>query len=148
MRDDLPLSVTLEVKETCLCMRVQRAARALARRFDHALKPVGLTHGQFSVLMSLNRPYPPLLTEVSDLLGMDRTSLTAKLKALQTRGLIKTETDPGDKRVRRLALTEAGEDLLIEAVPIWRQTHQELDNSIEGVEQTDLKSDLDQLAGL
>jgi hypothetical protein len=46
---------TLLVRDSCLCLHVQRAARALARRFDEALRPVQLTNGQFSLLMSLNR---------------------------------------------------------------------------------------------
>ena len=55
----LPYEITLHVRDSCLCLHVQRAARALARRFDEALRPVELTNGQFSLLMSLNRPMPP-----------------------------------------------------------------------------------------
>ncbi|MEI5617270.1 hypothetical protein WB403_50125, partial [Streptomyces brasiliscabiei] len=55
----VPFETTLFVRDTCLCLHVQRAARALARRFDHDLRPVGLTNGQFSLLMSLNRPVAP-----------------------------------------------------------------------------------------
>jgi hypothetical protein len=47
---------TILVRDSCLCLHVQRAARALARRFDNALRPLGLTNGQFSLMMSLNRP--------------------------------------------------------------------------------------------
>ena len=36
----VPLEVTRHVRDHCLCLHVQRAARALARRFDEALKPV------------------------------------------------------------------------------------------------------------
>jgi hypothetical protein len=54
----LPFETTLLVRDTCLCMHAQRAARALARRYDAVLRPHGLTNGQFSVLMSLNRPGP------------------------------------------------------------------------------------------
>ncbi len=57
--DPLPYETTLHVRDNCLCLHVQRAARALARRFDEALRPVGITNGQFSLLMSLNRPRPP-----------------------------------------------------------------------------------------
>ncbi len=62
-------------------------ARSLARRFDEALKPAGITSGQFSLLVSLNRPYPPRLGEVAELLAMDRTTLTANLKPLQREAL-------------------------------------------------------------
>ena len=61
---------TLLVRDCCLCLHVQRAARALARRFDEALRPLDLTNGQFSLLMSLNRPEPPKMAAVASLLAM------------------------------------------------------------------------------
>lgn len=127
MHPDLPLTTTLEVRDRCLCFRAQRAARALARRFDAALKPFGLSNGQFSILMSLNRPEPPRISDVAPLLAMDRTTLTAALKVLERRALVETRPDPDDKRGRRLLLTLAGQELLIEAMPVWRATHDELD---------------------
>jgi DNA-binding MarR family transcriptional regulator len=114
---------TLLVRDACLCLYVQRAARSLARRFDDALRPVGLTNGQFSLLMSLNRPEPPAMAPVASLLGMDRTTLTAALKPLQRRGLLKISPDPADRRGRLMTLTPKGRRLLSRAVPIWRKTH-------------------------
>src|SRR6202050_1017193 len=85
----VPFETTLLVRDCCLCLHVQRAARALARRFDEALRPLDLTNGQFSLLMSLNRPKPPAMGAVASLLVMDRTTLTAALKPLERRGLVK-----------------------------------------------------------
>ncbi|QQM30998.1 MarR family transcriptional regulator [Martelella lutilitoris] len=127
MRESLPLSVTLEVRDRCLCLYLQRAARAVGRHFDEVLRPLGLTNGQYSLLMALNRPEPPRIAEVAMVLAMDRTTLTASVKPLERRGLLKSFQDPEDKRVRRLKLTEAGLDLLERAVPVWRETHDRLD---------------------
>jgi len=138
-------AVTLEIRDTCLCMHTQRAARSLARMFDEALRPVGLTHGQFSLLMSLNRPEAPSIKSVAELLGMDRTSLTAKLKPLERRGLIEVRADPEDRRSRRLALTESGGTLLVRAVPIWRRTHRKLDQILPSRAQTELRGRLHRL---
>ena len=96
------------VRDTCLCLHLQRAARAVARRFDDALRPLGLTNGQFSLLMSLNRPEPPTIGSVAALLAMDRTTLTANLKPLERRGLVEVAVDQADRRSRRLSLTPAG----------------------------------------
>ena len=90
------------VRDACLCLHVQRAARALARRFDEALRPLDLTNGQFSLLMSLNRPEPPSIGSVATLLAMDRTTLTAALKPLERRGLVKVAVDKEDRRSRLL----------------------------------------------
>lgn len=130
MRDDLPLEVTHEVRDRCLCLSLQRAARVVGRLFDEALRPLGLTNGQFSLLMSLNRPQPPRMGDLVPLLGMDRTTLTANLKPLERRGLVAVAGDPRDRRVRRLALTDAGRALLVEALPIWRATHDALDRRL------------------
>src|SRR5436190_9700231 len=100
--DALPFEVTRLVRDTCLCLHLQRAARAVARRFDAALRPLGLTSGQFSLLMSLNRPEAASIGDVSGLLAMDRTTLTANLKPLERRGLVRVTTDDTDKRTRRL----------------------------------------------
>jgi DNA-binding MarR family transcriptional regulator len=95
----------------------------LARRFDNALRPIGLTNGQFSLMMSLNRPEPPDMEAVALLLGMDRTTLTAALKALQRRRLLKITVDSTDRRRRIITLTLNGRRLLARAVPVWRRTH-------------------------
>jgi DNA-binding transcriptional ArsR family regulator len=91
---------TLMVRDACLCLHAQRAARALARRFDDALRPIGLTNGQFSLMMSVNRPEPPDMGAVASLLGMDRTTLTAALKPLERRGLLRITVAPNDGRSR------------------------------------------------
>lgn len=67
------------------------------------------------------------MSAVASLLAMDRTTLTAALKPLERRGLLETFVDAQDRRLRRLRLTETGERLLAEAVPIWKQTHAAID---------------------
>jgi len=118
-----PFETTLLVRDSCLCLHVQRAARALARRFDVAFRPLGLTNGQFSLLMSLNRSEPPGMAAVASLLAMDRTTLTAALKPLQRRALLNITANPSDRRSRLLTLTSKGRRLLARAVPIWKSTH-------------------------
>ena len=119
----LPFETTHEIRDHCLCLHGQRAARALARRFDGAFRPLGLTSGQFSLMISLNRAEAPTIGSVADLLAMDRTTLTANLKPLLRRGLAELSVDASDRRVRRLALTQAGMALLLAAVPLWRAEH-------------------------
>lgn len=123
----LPYASTLEIRDACLCLHVQRAARALARRFDEALRPVDLTSGQFSLLTSLNRPEPPTIGSVATLLAMDRTTLTANLKPLERRKLLKIAVDKEDKRSRRLIITAAGRALLHKAYPLWKAAHVEVE---------------------
>ena len=143
---ELPFAATHHVRDACLCLHVQRAARALARRFDEVLRPLDLTHGQFSLLISLNRPEPPSIGSVAALLAMDRTTITANLKPLERRRLVKVSVDNEDKRSRRLTITAAGRALLGKAFPLWKQTHADIERLIAGGGPTALRSALLALA--
>jgi DNA-binding MarR family transcriptional regulator len=138
----IPFETTLRVRDCCLCLHVQRAARALARRFDEALRPIGLTNGQFSLMMSLNRPEPPGIASVATLLAMDRTTLTAALKPLERRGLVTVAKDASDRRGRLLSLTTEGKTLLASAVPIWKSTHRDVESLLRNVDPELLRSSL------
>jgi DNA-binding MarR family transcriptional regulator len=127
MSKPVPFATTIHVRDHCLCLQTQRAARTLARHFDDAFRSLGLTSGQFSLMMSLNRPEPPTMGAVAELLAMDRTTLTAALKPLERRGLVTVAADASDRRARRPALTGAGERLLAEAAVIWRDRHAAID---------------------
>jgi|SRR5579862_5445926 len=141
-RDKLPIEITHHVRDTCLCLHVQRAARALARRFDDALRPVQLTHGQFSLLNALNQVEAPGMSKVAALLTMDRTTLTANLKPLERRGLVTVTTDPADKRGRSLMLTAAGHAALRAAVPVWKRTHAAIERTLAATGPDTLRADL------
>lgn len=124
---DIPRELTLHVRDHCLCLHAQRAARALARRFDKAFRPLGLTNGQFSLMMALNRREPPTMSGLATFLAIDRTTLTAALKPLERRGLVEVTPGPEDRRRRVMTLTPSGRELLAKAVPIWEKTHEEVE---------------------
>ena len=144
----LPYETTLLVRDSCLCLHVQRAARALARRFDEALRPFELTNGQFSLLMSLNRPEPPPMGPVASWLAMDRTTLTAALKPLERRGLVHVIPDPSDRRSRILKITDKGRNLLARAISVWETTHREVAQLIPAGDPGNLLKDLGALSGV
>ncbi|MGB6869693.1 MAG: MarR family transcriptional regulator [Acidobacteriaceae bacterium] len=138
----VPFETTLRVRDCCLCLHVQRAARVLARRFDEALRPLELTNGQFSLMMSLNRPEAPGIGSVAELLAMDRTTLTAALKPLERRSLVNVEVDPEDRRGRLLRLTARGKKLLAEATPVWERTHAQVEAMLGAGEIDGLRGNL------
>jgi|SRR6516162_9623614 len=123
----VPLATTLHVRDTCLCLHAQMAARSLAARFDAALSAVGLTNRQFSLLNALNGPKPKTMSAVASVIGADRTTITAALKPLVRQGLANVTADPDDGRVRRVALTAKGHARLAAALPIWTQAHRALE---------------------
>jgi DNA-binding MarR family transcriptional regulator len=139
-RDLLPISLTQRVRDACVCFHMQRAARALARRFDEAFRPLNLTNQQFTLLLSINRVESRAVGEAARLLDMDRTTLTAALKPLARRGLVAVEADAEDKRSRKISITPAGRALLGEALPLWRRTHAAVERQIPSADR--LRADL------
>lgn len=109
---------------------------------DDALRPVGLTNGQFSLLVSLNRPRAPTISEIAEFLAVDRTTLTANLKPLERRRLLEIQIDQSDRRSRRLHLTDAGLDLLVAAVPLWRRQLRAMESIVGEREAARLRSQL------
>lgn len=139
---EISFATTLHIRDHCLCLHVQRAARMVARRFDEALRPLGLTNGQFSLLTSLNREEPATMGAVAAVLAMDRTTLTAALKPLQRAGFVEVRIDLEDRRTRLLALTPAGRALLASAVPVWNRTHAQVEGLLDGTDSGGLRRDL------
>jgi DNA-binding MarR family transcriptional regulator len=139
---EVSFATTWHIRDHCLCLHVQRAARMVARRFDEALRPLGLTNGQFSLLMSLNRAEPATMGATAALLAMDRTTLTAALKPLQRSGFVEVTIDPDDRRSCQLKLTRAGKSLLASAVPIWKRTHAEIERLLDGRDPEILRQEL------
>lgn len=141
----VPYTTTLEVRDACLCLHAQRAARALARHFDEVFRPLGINNGQFSLMMALNRPEAPRMGEVAPILAMDRTTLTALLKTLERRKLVKVVADKEDKRVRRLSLTVSGKKLLARAAPLWKSEHAAIEKRLP-IDASQLRTGLNVLA--
>lgn len=112
--------VAAEIREQCLCLGLQRAARLVARRYDDAFRPLEITSWQFSLLVSLSTPEPPTIGRIAELLDGDRTTITACLKPLARRGLLKTVVSTRDRRERLVHLTPRGRVLLERALPLWR----------------------------
>ncbi|MEX1147827.1 MAG: MarR family transcriptional regulator [Sphingomonadales bacterium] len=141
--------ISRKVGNACLCFQTQRAARALARHFDEVFRPLGITNGQFSLMMSLNRPDgAPTMQQVADSLAMDRTTLTAALKPLERRGLVAVTVDERDRRNRRLSLTPAGHRLLTEAVPLWETEHDAVEARLGGIDADSLRDALRAISAL
>jgi DNA-binding MarR family transcriptional regulator len=105
----------------CWCLNAQRAARRLARLYDEGLRPFELSHGQFSLLMLVAGLGPASVGRLADELVMDRTTVTAALKPLERRGLLRSAASPDDARQRLARITPAGTALLARASAAWQQ---------------------------
>jgi DNA-binding MarR family transcriptional regulator len=134
------------IGRSCLCLRVQRASRTIGRRFDEALRPVGLNNWQFSLLMALNRPSALTVNGLAEELGMDRTTTTKNLRPLERRGLLEIRQDEEDARVRRIVLTDAGRALLADAVQHWQAANDAVAARLKGGDLARVHSALETIA--
>jgi DNA-binding MarR family transcriptional regulator len=120
------------IATTCQCLALRRAARGIARRYDEAFRPLDLTNGQFSMLAAAAESPPAGIQAMSDRLGMDRTTVTAALKPLQRRGLVRVDIADDDRRGRVVRLTDAGTALLHKAIPLWVAVQEEVAKTLGG----------------
>lgn len=134
------------VSSECLCLGLKRAARAVARRYDEALRPLDLNNGQFSTLTAIAGMQPAGMQALAEFLAMDRTTLTAALKPLERRGLVEVSVSESDARGRDVSLALKGRALLARAMPIWQALQQELTAEIGGTRAADLRGQLSRLA--
>ena len=119
MDDERLRQATAEVHQACLSMALRQAARALTQRYDAAFSASGIRSTQFSLLVALAQAPSVPLSRLAKAVVMDRTTLTRNLAPLVRRGLV-AESGAKDKRVRSYALTGRGKQLLVRALPDWK----------------------------
>jgi DNA-binding MarR family transcriptional regulator len=124
----------MSIGESCNCLALRSAARTVARRYDEALRPVGLNNGQFSMLVAVSAMQPASIQAIGDRLGMDRTTVTAALKPLQRRSLVVIDVAEGDLRGRSVSMTSEGTGLLRRAVPLWQEAQKRIAELVGGDE--------------
>jgi DNA-binding MarR family transcriptional regulator len=121
----MPKNVTAQdAATTCACHKARIASRAVTRAYDEALRPVGLRSTQFTVLVAASVAAGIPLNQLATILGLERTTLTRSLDAIEKEGLIRVESVDG--RTRKVVLTQRGKDRLDLALPLWNQAQQNL----------------------
>ncbi len=103
----------------CTSARLRRATRILSQAYDAALKPSGLKGTQFTLLATLNKTGELPLSQLAEVLGMERTTLTRNLKSMISKGFIEVVQDD-DHRVRLVSMKSEGAKVLQQATPYWK----------------------------
>lgn len=109
---------------------LHRAALTYLRELDARLRPLGLTHTQFSLLAAVSwlgrRSDPPTQQQAAVFAGTDRMMTSKVLRTLEAGGLVQRVPDALDARVRRVLPTPAGRELLTEATRAARAVDADL----------------------
>jgi DNA-binding MarR family transcriptional regulator len=107
-----------KVADSCMGMRVRKVARVVNNHYDKHLKPAGLKGTQFTLLNTIFMNPSANIGQLSEILGMDRTTLNRNLKPLEGKELISSGSGK-DPRTRTLKLTPEGTKTLQNALPYW-----------------------------
>lgn len=111
--------------DLCAHANLRKAMRVVSQTYDAALKPSGLKGTQFTLLAVLDKRGEISLTKLSEILVMDRTTLTRNLQPLLKHGWIAIGRD-SDERVRLITITGAGRERVAAATPAWQATQARL----------------------
>ena len=109
----------------CMCANIRRAARAITQRYDEALRPLGLTITQYTILQALSLAGDITQGRLGEILAMDSTTLTRTLSVMNRRGSI-AKVYGTDRRERRLRLTRVGKSEFNRALPQWQSTQEDV----------------------
>jgi DNA-binding MarR family transcriptional regulator len=109
----------------CLCASFRRASRALTQHYDDALRPLGLTPTQFTILQALSLTGTVHQGKLGEILAMDSTTLTRTLDIMARHGWIE-KLQGRDRRERQLRLTRVGNGQLDRALPLWQEVQARL----------------------
>ncbi|MFJ3223276.1 MarR family winged helix-turn-helix transcriptional regulator [Streptomyces sp. NPDC086783] len=128
--------------DACNNLALRKAARYLGATYDKALAPVGLRSTQFSILQKLHSQGEVTITQLADMIAMDRTTMASNLKPLAREGLVTVETSPADRRARIAAITPEGVVRLKEALPLWRAVQARFEDNFGTAEAAQLRAAL------
>jgi DNA-binding MarR family transcriptional regulator len=140
------IGICRKVDNSCMGMRVRRAARVVGNYYDVHLRSVGLKGTQFTLLNAIYLNPSITISQLADLLLLNRTTLNRNLKPLERQGLVRTH--PGkDQRTRVLKLTQEGQSILKRALPSWLKAQSGVVESL-GMRMQRLTEDLNELEKL
>jgi len=131
----------------CASFNFRRTARAVTKLYDEALQPAGIRSTQFAILVGVRKEQPVAIGKLGEILVIDRTTLTRSLQLLQREGLL-TVSKRGEKRQRFVSVTPKGDEVLAQAVPVWREMQTRFVKTIGDSYWRDLRGELERLAGV
>lgn len=104
--------------ENCVCFNLRRVTRAVTQFYDSEMRQHGIRPTQGSILWSLMAKDTWNMAELSDWLGMERTTLVRNLRPLEREGFVQI-SGGGRGRLVELAITAKGRKLIEKLRPAW-----------------------------
>lgn len=131
----------------CNCSFLRSATRALTLAYDEVLRPSGLRMTQFSMLSRASAVGEMSLSELADLMAMDRTTLGRNLQPLEREGFVQINVGE-DRRERLVSVTPAGRKVLARALPLWEDVHHRFEQKVGKREAKELRDTLKRIVNV
>lgn len=90
----------------CICFQLGAVSRKITRHYKDGIAPLGLTHGQFFMLIALLEEDGVQPSQLAEKTALDRPTVTGLLDRLERDGWVERRLDPSDRRTLRVHLTE------------------------------------------
>lgn len=121
--------IATEIGRNCICFNIRKSTRLLTAHYDRIMKPTGLKATQFSLLMAALQQDTASVTQMANMIGMDRTTLSRNLRLLEKKGLIIVSAGK-DRREQLVALTDRGKQAINQGIPYWEQAQTEVADTL------------------
>src|SRR5580765_6643638 len=131
--------------QNCTCFNVRRVARIITQFFDAEVRRHGIRPTQTPILGALQARSGWTMAELSDWLGMERTTLLRNLRPLRRDGLVRTNGGGRGGHVE-VAITEKGRAVLAKMHPAWRSAQEKVVAILGAERWSEIISDLDRVA--
>jgi len=109
----------MSAAENCVCFNLRRVTRVVTQCYDAQMRRHGIRPTQWSILAALNAQASWTMAELSDRLGMERTTLVRNLRPLQRDGLVQVGGGGHGNRVEP-AITAKGRKQIEKLTPAWK----------------------------
>jgi DNA-binding MarR family transcriptional regulator len=113
-----------EVVAACLGYRTRRLARAVTRIYNDRLRPLGLNLTEMNLLAAIAAQGSVQPARLGRAMALEKSTLSRNSGRLVERGWVQVRDHP-DGRGMLLAVTAAGNEMLLRAVPVWTQAQEQ-----------------------
>ncbi|MET8449098.1 MarR family winged helix-turn-helix transcriptional regulator [Streptomyces sp. NPDC005209] len=120
-QEGMMVATPANAEDSCNNLALRKAARYIGATYDKALASVGLRATQFSILQKLSAHGEMTITNLAEMIAMDRTTMASNLKPLAREGLVTVEPSAADRRARIVTITPEGVSRMKAALPLWQE---------------------------
>jgi DNA-binding MarR family transcriptional regulator len=141
----MPKELDMSAAENCVCFNLRWVTRAVTQFYDAEMRWHGIRPTQGSILASLQARNSWNMAELSDWLGMERTTLVRNLRPLQRDGFVKTIGGGRGNRVE-VMITSKGRKQIEKLTPAWKSAQNAVVKTLGEKRWSTILSDLETAA--